>query len=365
MRATRIVLDSAAFKHNLALLKAANGSAFFCPMIKANAYGHGMLELAPLVAACGADAAGVAMVEEGAQLRLSGFPLPILVFAPLEQGDGELMREFKLTPVVTRFEDLDIAKKSGIPAHIKFNTGMQRLGFDEEQVPELRERIKSSGLQVAGVCTHLTHGEDVHDKSGPTAGQFEKFLSMGQGFPGVKHAHKSATLADCLLRRLSKVHPEVGARPGIAIYGLPHDGNSAGQGLQPVLSLRTKLSRVHTVEKGAHVSYGARWTAARRSVIGVVPFGYGDGYSRLLSNKGHMLFRGVKVPVAGSVCMDYVLLDLTDACKDGAPKAGEEIMVIGRQNGSAITAYDLASLTGTIAYEVVTALSARVAREVQ
>lgn len=360
MRATRVTLDAAAFKHNLSLLKGQNGKAFFCPMIKANAYGHGVEHLAPLLEAAGADAAGVALVEEGAQLRRLGFKLPILVFAPLEKGDAETLREQRLTPVLTRFQDLEVAVKSGAGAHIKFNTGMQRLGFDREQLPELRERLKTSGLKVEGVCTHCTHGEDAADPAGPTVKQFELFLQMSQGFPGVRHAHKSATLASTL----SKLHPELGARPGISIYGLPYEGNLSSAGLKPVLSLKTTLSHVHNLEKGAHVSYGSRWTAARRSTIGVVPVGYADGYSRQLTNKGVMLFRGVKVPVTGTVCMDYVLLDLTDACQEGAPQAGEEVCVIGRQGALEITAFEVGERAGTIAYEVVTRLSARLRREV-
>lgn len=306
--------------------------------------------------------AGVALVEEGVELRRLGFNLPILVFAPLNPGDASAVQEQQLTPVIGRFEDLAALPKTAMAVHLKFNTGMQRLGFDPEQLPELREKLKSARhLTVAGVCTHFTHGEDVQQTAGPTAQQFDKFLMMSEGFPGVRHAHKSSTLAAA---GLSKVHREVGARPGISVYGLPHDGNRTGAGLEPALSWHSQLINIHQVEKGATVSYSGRWTAARRSTIGVVPLGYGDGYSRSLSNKGQMLFRGHKVPVAGSVCMDYVLLDLTDACHEGMAKAGEEIVVIGQQGASEITAWDLAEKMGTITYEIVTAISARVGREV-
>ena len=360
-RFTRAHLHRQIVKKNLELLKAVNGPAFFCPMIKANAYGHGLEQVAPLVAESGADCAGVALVEEGVELRRLGFKLPILTFAPLVAGDIPGLNEYQLTPVIGRFEDLAVLPKTPRAVHLKFNTGMQRLGFDGEQLSELREKLKSAGhLKIEGVCTHFTHGEDIQDAGGPTAQQFEKFFEMVAGFPGVRHAHKSSTLA---ASGLSKVHPEVGARPGISIYGLPHDGNRVGAGLEPALSWHTQLINVHQVEQGATVSYSGRWTAARRSTIGVVPLGYGDGYSRSLSNKGQMLFRGQKVPVTGSVCMDYVLLDLTDACKEGAAKAGEDVVVIGRQGGNQITAWDVAERAGTISYEVVTAISARVKRE--
>lgn len=361
MRSTCVRIDSRKFKQNLELLKVANGRAFFCPMVKANGYGHGMVESANLVASVGADAVGVALVEEGAALRRSGFRLPILVFAPLESGDVEIIREHHLTPVLTRMRDFDLVKSAALSVHIKINSGMQRLGFDAEQVPELKEKLKGSSCKVDGVCTHFSKGEEIKDPHGETAKQFAKFLELSADFPGVRHAHKSATLA---AGGLSKVHPEVGARPGISIYGLPYEGAMTGAGLLPVLSWHTRLTNVHQVERGASVSYGGKWTAARRSTIGVVPMGYADGYSRTLTNKGQMLFRGHRVPVTGVVCMDYVLLDLTDACGEGEAKPGEEVVAIGRQMENEITAHEVAERAGTIAYEVVTRISARVAREV-
>lgn len=360
-RPSRIEIDQAALAQNLKALQKANGAAFFCPMIKANAYGHGVAQVAPTVDKSGADMAGVALVEEGVELRKLGFQLPVLTFAPLSSGDGEILAAYKITPVLGRFADFDHLAKFTGAVHLKFNTGMQRLGFDREQVPELKKKLKAaSHLQVTGLCTHMTHGEDIQDDTGQSAHQFRMFLEMCCGFSGVKHAHKSSTLAAC---GLSKVHPSVGARPGISLYGLPHDDHRIGAGLTPVLKWRTELTHIHRVEKGESVSYSGRWTASRRSWIGVVPMGYGDGYLRALSNRGRMLFRGEAVPVAGSVCMDYTLLDLTEACSGGEPKAGEEIVVIGRQGASEISAATLADLAGTIAYEVTTAISARVARE--
>lgn len=361
MRPTRALLDSAALKHNVSSLREAAGHGFFCPMIKANAYGHGVDLVAPILATTRIDAVGVALTEEGAQLRRMGFRLPVLVFAPLLAGDGQVCRELQLTPVLTRFEDLEEADRARVGrVHLKFNTGMQRLGFDLAQIPQLQQRLQTSSLKVDGTCTHFTHGEETADTEGPTARQLALFEQMAGGFSGVKHAHKSATLATGFALR----HPAIGARPGISLYGLPYDGARVGVGLKPVLSLRTQLTQVHILEPGTSVSYGARWTAARRSTIGVVPFGYADGYSRTLSNRGQMLFRGVRVPVIGTVCMDYVLLDLTDAVHAGAPQVGEEVCALGRQGQDEITAHEIGERAGTIAYEVVTRIGARVTREV-
>lgn len=365
-RPTRIEISKANLIHNLGLLKSWNGYAFFCPMVKANAYGHGEEIVAKIVEEFGVDAMGVAYVEEGKALREAGIQAPILTFAPLgPEGAAEVIR-LKLTPVVGRFEDLEALlahKPKELKIHLKFNTGMQRIGFDEEQLPALKEWLKKHpNFEVTGTCTHLTHGEEADQPEGPSQRQFKKFLKLCQDFPGVRHAHKSASLA---AQRESKNPSDVGARPGIGIYGLPHEGNLIGAGLKPVLRWVTGLAYVHNLKKGESVSYGAQWTAARPSVIGVLPVGYGDGYRRALSNKAQMLFRGQRIPVVGRVCMDYTLVDLTDALKGEAPRSFEPVVILGRDGGEEISAYEISTWAETNAYEVVTAISRRVAREVK
>lgn len=361
-RATRLEINTSALKQNITELQKINGEAFFCPMVKANAYGHGVSIVAPALANLGLKHLGVALIEEAVELREMGVSSEILVFAPLNPGDHVNIIAKKLTPVVGRFADLEeLAKiKSAHTIHLKFNTGMQRLGFDDGDLAKLKARLSElPNLKVTGVSTHLTHGDESIDPSGPTHMQFKKFLQMSDGFPGVRHAHKSASL-DLLAKE--KFFPQVGARPGISIYGLPHDGRKVGAGLKPVAAWRSELSHIHLVEKGASVSYGGRWVAPRRSKIAVVPVGYGDGYSRLHSNKGRMIFRNSIVPVIGSVCMDYTLIDLTDASAEGEPRPGETVTLIGSSEGKEILAVDLAEETGTIAYETLTAITSRVQR---
>jgi alanine racemase len=239
------------------------------------------------------------------------------------------------------------------------------LGFDEADLASLQKTLKENpSLKVEGLCTHLTHGEEAHQPDGFTQRQLAQFKSMSAGFPGVRHAHKSASLA-ALNEHGQKSESGLGARPGISIYGLPQDGHKTAAGLKPLLHWSSELIRFHKVEKGRAVGYGARWTAPRDSIIGVVPVGYGDGYMRALSNKGEMLFRETRVPVVGSVCMDYTLIDLTEACSNENPRAGEEIVILGVQGRSEITAGWTAEKAGTIAYEIVTGIQRRVAREVR
>jgi alanine racemase len=360
LRRTHLRIDTSALRHNLNLLKKWNGPAFFCPMVKANAYGHGAELVARVTEQNGCSALGVALVEEGVALREAGLRGPILAFAPLSKDAAFAAVKHGITPVIGRFEDIAAleATSSAVKAHLKFNTGMQRLGFDPADLTKLKSDLAAKKwLTIEGLCTHLTHGEDAAAGDGPTARQLAKFFEMTAGLPGVRHAHKSASLAALE----GKKPADLGARPGIGIYGLPHDGRNMGAGLRPVLTWMTELTGVHTVEKGETASYSGRWTAQRRSRLGVVPMGYGDGYMRALSNKGTMLCRGQRVPVVGSVCMDYILLDLTDMKEE--VKAGEPVVVLGRQGNEEVSAADIAEAAGTISYEVVTNISARVARE--
>lgn len=363
-RRTHLRIDISALRHNLELLQKWNGPRFFCPMVKANAYGHGEIIVARAIEEMGIPTMGVALVEEGVTLREAGLQSKILTFAPLSPEGASLVIKHKLKPVIGRIDDLVALDKvrgnETVHAHLKFNTGMHRLGFDAKELPHLKSELqRRPWLKIHGVCTHLTHGEDAANPEGPTANQLQQFREMSKDFPGVRHAHKSASLATMPPRPDSD---DIGARPGIGIYGLPHEGKQTGQGLRPVLTWMTEIVKVHGVEKGESVSYSARWRAERDSIIGVVPMGYGDGYMRALSNRSFMLCRGVRVPVVGSVCMDYTLVDLTEVSRQGAVQAGESIVVLGRQGNEEIPASELAELAGTIAYEVVTNISRRVAR---
>lgn len=368
IRPSRVQIDGGAILNNLRLLKQwTSAGAFFCPMIKANAYGHGEDLVARIIEDSQlATAMGVALFEEGAHLRDAGIKMPIVVFAPIDQTAVEVALTHRLTPVAGRFEDISAlaSRKEEIALHLEFNTGMNRLGFDAADVGPLREFLKQHpNLHVEGVCTHLSHGEEAHDPNGPTQKQLARFFEMTKGFPGVRHAHKSASLVALHENGIAS-DPALGSRPGISLYGLPQDGDKTGRGLKPALKWSTELIRFHKIEKGEAVGYGGRWTAPRASIIGIVPVGYGDGYMRALSNKGEMLYRGERVPVVGSVCMDYTLLDLTPALKGTMPSLNEEIVILGRQQNAEISAGELANKAMTIAYEIATAISRRVPREV-
>ncbi len=362
-RPTRAIVDRSKIQSNFRNLRKLAGPGFFCPMVKADAYGHGAVEVVRWIAKEGAERVGVALVEEGIHLRQSNIKTEILVFGRLTPDSAKAVIEFGLTPVLSSWADLEIlsavAPEKPVRMHVKINTGMNRMGFSTEDIPRLR-RFFTQGkkLKCVGLCTHLSHGHDAADPNGLTAKQIERFKNAFELFgdpsvsPHVLNSEALLTRADAGMDNSG-----LGARPGLALYGL-YDSTW----VSPAMSLVTKVDLIRRVEKGENISYGGRWTASKRSWIAIVPVGYGDGYWRLFSNKSMMLYREKRVPVVGSVCMDYSLLDLTNACDEREPELGEDVVVFGSQGKASVTVIELTKLADTIPYELVTGLSSRVPR---
>lgn len=353
---------------------------FVCPMVKANAYGHGDSEVAKALRQAGAKYLGVALVEEGETLRRGGDRGPILIFGPADDGSAESMIRENLTPVVSAWDQLDSLESahnelgtSRVGLHLEFNTGMNRLGFEPHEVPKLKEWLArlSKAFRLEGVCTHLFSGNDAGEASKYSDKQLSCFAEIARSFPDdvIVHALNSSGSVNIWkrLQEAKDVPPSarkpLGLRPGIGIYGIdPGNDENAKIGLKPVMSVKTHIIGIHRVAKGEKVSYGPTWTAERDSVIGTVPFGYADGYRRALSNKADVLLRGRRIKQVGTVCMDYFMIDLTDLDAQKPVKAGEEVVLLGEQGAEAITADELAALTGTISYEILTGISDRVTR---
>lgn len=347
--------------NNARLLKGWSGeNSFFCPMIKALAYGHGDIQVANALDRAGFKTVGVALVEEGVRVRQGGFTGEILVFGPLSPQPGQVLDEFSLTPVLNRWIDLE-SIRSGTPrkVHVKFNTGMNRLGFSVDEAVKVRDRLLGSRLKVVGVCSHLSHGDDGGDPMGHTQTQLRHLKELSTYFPGVTlHCLNSSGLLSLKNANVSG-RQFWGVRPGIALYGLPSGTEILEPGLKPVLEWKTKVVALQKVLKGQGVSYGGRWTAKVDSTIGIVPIGYADGYMRCHSNVSEMLVCGQRAKVVGSVCMDYTLLDLTNALEVNPNLLFEEVVVIGEQGSQSISAGELAKNANTISYEIVTSVSAR------
>lgn len=374
-------IDLRCLAHNFRAFKSlVPEGTFICPMVKANAYGHGDIECAKALRGAGAKFLGVALVEEGEQLRRGGDLQPILIFGPADLGSAEAILRENLTPVASSWDQLDALENaytelgmSRYGLHLEFNTGMNRLGFEPGDVAKLKEWLASHSKQfrLDGICTHLFSGNDAGDAEKFSDQQLSCFAGIVDQFPRevIVHALNSSGSINIWARAhaskqlaRSAARP-MGLRPGIGIYGAePQNDENAQIGLKPVMTLKTHIISIHRVKKGEKVSYGPTWTAERDSVIGAVPFGYADGYKRALSNKADVLVRGTRVKQAGTVCMDYFMIDLTDIDAREAVGVGEEVVLLGAQGSEQVTADELAQHAGTISYEIFTGISERVTR---
>jgi alanine racemase len=363
-RPTRTLIHLDRLVHNARVLRTwAGADAFFCPMIKAQAYGHGAGEVALALEKAGFDQVGVALVEEAIHLRQAGYRNRIFVFGPLDGESKSAVEDFHFIPVISRWSDLAMFKTSNIKElHVKFNTGMNRLGFAAEDASRVSEFAKTMQPKLTGVCTHMSNGSDALQVQGFTQRQLRIFSEIAINFPGVqRHCLNSSALL-ALQNMNESERAQLGSRPGISLYGLPSGYETVPEELKPVLEWKTQIDIVQNVKKGEAVSYSARWTAPKDSVIGIVPMGYADGYFRSLTNQGVMLFRGQRVNVVGTVCMDYTLLDLTEVAGAKPPQPSEEVVAIGEQGGEKILAAELAKKLNTVSYEIATNISARVPR---
>jgi alanine racemase len=336
-------------------------------VVKARAYGHGAVPVARRLVELGAHMLGAALVEEGAELRAAGITAPVLVMGPVLPEQAPAVVALRLTPVVFALPYVKALSREAVRAgrtvrvHVKVDTGMGRIGITpEDALPFITEAAGMPGIEVEGLMTHFADA-DLRDKHF-AAVQLDRFESLlhaldveGVRIP-LRHAANSAAVLEYGRALLTMV------RPGLMLYGYdPLEGGS-GAGLRPVLSLVTRVAYLKRVSAGTPVSYGRTYVTRRESLIATIPVGYADGYSRALSNRGEAIVRGRRVPVAGRVCMDMTMLDVTDV-PDAAE--GDEVVLIGSAGGERITAADVAGKTGTIAYEVLCGISARVPRIVQ
>lgn len=359
--------------------------SFVCPMVKANAYGHGDVEVARTLAAAGVGWLGVCLLEEGIRLRDAGVQTPILVFGIFEDFSAGLVLEYGLTPVISdwhELESLDLVARKALAIHLKFNTGMSRLGFSVEDAPALRNWLDlHPKFRLEGIATHLLHGEDAGIPGGESEAQLVRLQQALRPFQGLNfYTHVLNSSAAVTMQARVRADAQLakgsswplGMRPGIALYGSrPSSHETYALDLQPVMSLHSQICLTRRLRAGEKVSYNAIWKAERDTLLGVVPIGYADGFVRGHSNNADVLCRGRRAPVVGTVCMDYIMVDLTDVArvsnengseKSGEIQPGEEIVLLGEQAGEKIEAEELARRTNTITYEVFTRISARVPR---
>jgi alanine racemase len=366
LRPTYAKVNLSAIKRNVTQIKKhLPDKTMFCAVAKADGYGHGSVMVSMAAIEAGAEWIAVAIPEEAATLRDDGITAPILVLGPSNRAQWRKGVDLGLSMVVTSRDCLknaiSAAKefKKTVKLHLKADTGMNRVGVKTiEEAEELLDIIeKEDALELEGLMTHFASADEA-DKA-YTMRQNERFqtfiaLVKSRGFSPIIHAANSGAALDC---------PELAydmVRVGIAMYGCyPSDEVCKDVVLEPALSLHTQISHIKTIGAGEKLSYGCTYTTPCEMRVATLPIGYADGFNRLLSSRGEVLVGGKRAKVVGRVCMDQILVDVTDI--DSA-KLHDNVVCFGRQGGAVLPVEEYAALCGTINYEILCALSPRVPR---
>src|SRR5215210_8116350 len=342
-------VDLGAIRHNVRTLKRRAGGARLMAVVKADAYGHGAAPVSRAALEAGADALAVVTAGEGAELRRAGIDAPILVFTDLLPDELTFARENRLQVTAHSIPSAKrIVAHSGLEAHLKINTGMNRWGVEPDEVGEARKIL---GTRLAGVYTHLASADS---DEGTTRRQLEIFdeVLAAQDFGGVLvHAANSAGILwipsshyDCV-------------RPGVALYGLHpagDEGDPVDEDLRPALSLKSYVADVRRLSPSDGVSYGLTFRAEESMFAATVPVGYAEGYRRILSNRAEALIRWERRPLLGRVTMDACAFRV-----DERVEVGDEVVLLGEQGRQSIRAEELARWADTINYETTTGIDPR------
>jgi alanine racemase len=362
IRRTRVEVDLAAIIDNARAVQRLAKTSLFA-VVKADAYGHGAVNVATALAEAKA-AAGfcVSLVEEGVALREAGVTAPILVMGPSQVGGEEEMVAAGLTPIISSHEELaalaHVTRKTPVDAHMKIDTGMGRLGVPMERAPDLVREAQSKGIGIVGLMTHFANA-DIDDPADPdslTRQQLARFAEVDRAVVAagakitVRHAANSAGTLMFPEARFDLV------RCGIAIYG---NGHFAAQGTQ-AMRLVTAIAQLREVRAGSSVGYGAIWRAERDSRLAVLPVGYADGLPRRATGHAQAAIRGRRVPLVGLISMDIAIADVTDVPE---AQVGDAAVLLGRASGGiSITAAEYGGWAGLSEYEVTCGMSKRVPR---
>ncbi len=363
MRPTFVEVNLGRIESNLRAIKARVGSAKVMAIVKANAYGHGIIEVARHLQTK-ADMLGVAFLEEAVLLREHGVTAPILVFGGIAAKQIPLFLNIGLSFTASSVEKLKLideaaaAQKTRAKVHLKIDTGMERIGvhyYSADSLLEAAARCKHCDIE--GIYSHFANA-DALDLSGARL-QLERFMDVLEFYP--KHSLPTPTrhIANSAgILALPESHLDM-VRPGIMLYGVyPSVETPRSVLIEPALAWKSHVAYFKVVQPGHAVSYGGTWTPDVPTRVITVPVGYGDGYSRALSNKGQVLIRGQRYPVAGRVCMDQAMVNIAD----GTAYNGDAVTLIGSDGAESISAQDIADWAGTIPYEVLTSINTRVPR---
>ncbi len=347
---------------------------FFCPMVKANSYGHGVIEIVKILKKSGITKVGVISVEEAMEIKDIG--LSVYVFGPYKPADIELMDRYCFIPIVGQWQDLKALLRSQKKQkfHIEFNMDMNRTGFEFSEAEALINYIKKNPvLQLEGIASHLSTGEELASDFHFISKKFKSILdSFKNSFPQQNlnvHLLNSSGFFSMWSHSLEGLN--VGFRPGISLYGIKPkirfnspvaEQKYQSLNLKPVSCLKSFIVQTRSLSRGEGVSYCKTWKASKQSTIAVVSMGYADGLPFQGSNRMEVLLRGKRVPVIGRICMDFFMVDATTVVEGGELKRGEEVVIFGSQQEASISPTEQANKLGTIPYQLMTGLGKRVIR---
>jgi alanine racemase len=369
-----VELDGRAPEHNLRQLRAGSRPGVLaCAVVKSNAYGHGVDQVASLLPS--AEWFGVNSLEEGLQLRSSGITRPVILLGHVPLADLETAVEADLSLTVYNRETIErlSSRKGGArPArvHIKVDTGTSRQGVLPEELEAFLGLVKNArGVFLEGLSTHYANIEDTlnHEYAEMQIARFNAALALVDRRMGRPPFIHTACTAAALL--FTSTHFTM-LRSGIGLYGLwpsretmvsAREKGGAVPDFRPVLSWKTRIVQVKTIPEGSFVGYGCSYRVMRPTILGVLPVGYSDGYDRALGNRAHVLVRGRRAPVIGRICMNLCMVDLTDV--PGA-RLEDEVVLLGRSGDETISAETMAEWAGTINYEIVSRISPLLPRKV-
>lgn len=357
-------VDLGALKRNYERLKSYTQSEMM-PIVKADAYGHGVIPAVRALRECGARRFGVALLEEALEIKAVYPDVTVMVLGvtPAEYSDV-LVRE-EIIPGIIQFEQAQTLSQAAVKQgkvarlHVKVDTGMGRIGFQYTEVAEILKVAKLPNLFVEGLYTHFATAD--HTDLGFAREQLKRFEELcvrleaaGLKIP-IRHTANSAAIL-----QFPESHFEL-VRPGVILYGMPPSSSvGANGGFEQVISWKAKVTHVKTIDTGETVSYGRTFRAAYPTVVATIPVGYADGLRRSLSNRGEALIRGERATIIGRVCMDQTMLDVT---KIPDVQVGDVVTLLGSDGSEAITCTEMASWLETINYEITCGISKRVLRE--
>ncbi|MCK6619328.1 MAG: alanine racemase [Calditrichaceae bacterium] len=374
---TWVEISESAYAHNLKFFRNIIGPGpELSVVVKANAYGHGWQAIAGLAVKHGADSFSVHSLEEALKLRKAGFPQDILIMGPVPGPllEAVAAENFRLVAfnreTILRLQEAAAGLQKTARVHLKLETGTHRQGISREELGGfLRALQESPAVQLEGVYTHFANIEDTtsHDYAFQQIRRFEEMSAAicQAGFPALKQ-HSACTAAALLFRQthLDMVRLGIGqyglwpSRETLVSYKIKYD-NDVEKILRPVLAWKTRITQLKDLKAGDTIGYGRTYKTTRNSRIAVLPVGYSDGYDRGLSNQGYVLIRGKHAPVRGRVCMNLLMVDVTDI-----PEAQleDEAVLLGRQGEEEISAEQLAGMCGTINYEIVSRINREIPR---